>query len=480
MRDSGFVSTGPNFAKSTSGHAGRLKGRVPPVLASAGAPPFDRAPFTNACTSACTIRPFGPLPCTRPRSTPSSRANLRTDGLACALEMVSSRGSRGTGRVGDGAGAAAGLAAGAAADAVAGRDFATSFESSTRTGEPLDTLSPTFTFKSFTTPAAGDGISIVALSDSSVMSDCSFVTASPGLTRTSITSTSLKSPMSGTGTVIAPPPGLAGSALAGSADLAGSALASLGFSSGGASPLPLSSSTRIGEPFETLSPTLILSSLTTPEPGEGISIVALSDSSVISDCSFATASPGFTSTSMTSTSLKSPMSGTTTWLMSGSYLGRISLLGIDAVFLDRIGHRLRLPLALVGERLQRRDGDEVAVHLEEVAQLRARVRASEAVGAQSAVDAVLGNERTDQLGEGLQVVRRRHHGTRRPLLQTLDDVRHAWFRLWVQHVPAIGGEPVAAKLGEARRAPHIGGHAPVFLEQPGRSLDLAQDRAASQ
>jgi hypothetical protein len=77
----------------------------------------------------------------------------------------------------------------------------------------------------------------------------------------------------------------------------------------------LSSSTRIGEPFDTLSPTLILISFTTPAFGDGISMVALSDSSVTSDCSLDTASPGFTRTSMTSTSLKSPMSGTRTWLM---------------------------------------------------------------------------------------------------------------------------------------------------------------------
>ena len=68
----------------------------------------------------------------------------------------------------------------------------------------------------------------------------------------------------------------------------------------------------MGEPCDTLSPTLMRSSFTTPEFGDGISIVALSDSSVISDCSLETASPGFTSTSMTSTFLKSPMSGTCT------------------------------------------------------------------------------------------------------------------------------------------------------------------------
>ena len=65
---------------------------------------------------------------------------------------------------------------------------------------PSDTLSPTLMRTSFTTPADGEGISIVALSLSSVTSDCSGATVSPGLTRISMTSTLLKSPMSGTST----------------------------------------------------------------------------------------------------------------------------------------------------------------------------------------------------------------------------------------------------------------------------------------
>ena len=46
---------------------------------------------------------------------------------------------------------------------------------------PSDTLSPTLTFTSFTMPSAGDGTSIVALSDSSVTSASSAFTVSPGL-----------------------------------------------------------------------------------------------------------------------------------------------------------------------------------------------------------------------------------------------------------------------------------------------------------
>jgi hypothetical protein len=55
---------------------------------------------------------------------------------------------------------------------------------------------------SFTTPAVEEGISIEALSDSTVIRLCSTFTVSPGLTRISMTPTSLKSPMSGTCTSI--------------------------------------------------------------------------------------------------------------------------------------------------------------------------------------------------------------------------------------------------------------------------------------
>src|SRR5690242_3243241 len=73
---------------------------------------------------------------------------------------------------------------------------------------------------------------------------------------------------------------------------------------GGGAGVALSASMRaITDPWETLSPTLTRSSLMTPASDDGISIVALSDSSVIREASFATRSPGLTSTSMTSTSL---------------------------------------------------------------------------------------------------------------------------------------------------------------------------------
>ena len=99
-----------------------------------------------------------------------------------------------------GAAGAAGFAAGVVAAASPSRR---------RISVPSLTLSPTATLSSATTPACDDGISIDALSLSIVIRLCSTATVSPGLTRTSMTATSLKSPMSGTrtSTVTAAPAG---------------------------------------------------------------------------------------------------------------------------------------------------------------------------------------------------------------------------------------------------------------------------------
>src|SRR5688572_10630715 len=64
---------------------------------------------------------------------------------------------------------------------------------------PCETESPTPTRSSETVPAVGAGTPMVALSDSRVTNGSSTATTSPELTWISITCTSLKSPMSGTG-----------------------------------------------------------------------------------------------------------------------------------------------------------------------------------------------------------------------------------------------------------------------------------------
>src|ERR1700676_3021384 len=241
----------------------------------------------------------------------------------------------------NGAGAGAAVAAAACAGAAEAR---ASDASRTTITFPSLTLSPSLTFTSLITPAEGEGTSMVAFSDSSVTSESSAFTVSPGLTRTSITGTSLKSPMSGTLTSIlcaAAAGALAASSFrclgeaggegelaAADADPAAGVEAGAGPGPGAAAvcageaalpPLAASgSSVTMTLPSLTLSPSLTLTSLTIPADGEGTSIVALSDSSVTSESSALTLSPALTSTSMTGTSVKSPMSGTlssTVWAM---------------------------------------------------------------------------------------------------------------------------------------------------------------------
>ena len=84
MRPSGLTSTGPKAAKSTSG----TRGSAAPADSARGGP--VSAFLTNALTSSSLMRPLSPLPVTRARSTPSSRAKRRTAGLACALRMSGS------------------------------------------------------------------------------------------------------------------------------------------------------------------------------------------------------------------------------------------------------------------------------------------------------------------------------------------------------------------------------------------------------
>src|SRR5207244_636521 len=220
--------------------------------------------------------------------------------------------------------------------------------------------------------------SIVAWSDSSVTSGSSALTVSPVLTNTSMTGTSLKSPMSGTLTSCVPPLFVAGGGDCGVAAGAGFGLAGCG----APAPAPSVSSVRITPPSLTLSPTRSLRSLTTPADGEGTSMVALSDSSVISESSGFTASPGFTNTSITGTSLKSPISGTltSTVLIVGvpaSNGPRRRLLRVEPVFRHGLGRFRGGQLAIVGQRLERGDRHPVAVDFEEVAELLARIGAAE-------------------------------------------------------------------------------------------------------
>ena len=74
-------------------------------------------------------------------------------------------------------------------------------------------------------------------------------------------------------------------------------------------------------PAETVSPTATRTAMIVPASGAGMSMVALSDSSVISGSSAATVSPGAMCTSMTGTSAKSPISGTVTSIRSYTPLG---------------------------------------------------------------------------------------------------------------------------------------------------------------
>ena len=201
------------------------------------------------------------------------------------------------------------------------------------TNDPSLTLSPTLTSTDFTVPACGLGTSMVALSVSRVIRPSSFSMLSPSFTNTSMTSTSPSSPMSGTLTsmVLVSPPVLVSASLSESVSESPSvsvedspvveprATSSSDDASAPADEDPESSdpessaalSIAIRSPSEILSPTLTLISSTVPPNGAGMSIEALSLSTVIKPSSASTLSPLLTRISMTSTS-SPPTSGAST------------------------------------------------------------------------------------------------------------------------------------------------------------------------
>ncbi len=245
MRPISLRSIGPNLAKSTLG-----QGMRPKAAPSPPDPPLadcalvcvapDMTDLVKACTSSCVMRPLFPLPFSSSKGTPSSRANLRTEGDAWGKPTVVPPGAcagasmvepdaeadspapteveveRGvdaaavaifafafaeTGDEATDAAEAVGAACAEAAGAAAGA-LTASTPSRIANKSPILILSPNLTLSSFNTPACDDGISIEALSDSTVTKDCSTFMLSPDLTKTSITATSLKSPISGTFTSI--------------------------------------------------------------------------------------------------------------------------------------------------------------------------------------------------------------------------------------------------------------------------------------
>ena len=143
---------------------------------------------------------------------------------------------------------------------------------------------------------------------------CSAFTVSPTLTSSSMTATASKSPMSGTNTSTGPALAAAatGAAATGAGAGAATGAGTAAAGAGAAAAAPATSSISTSEPSLTLSPSATFISLITPACELGISIEALSDSTVIRLCSALMVSPALTRTSMIVTSLKSPMSGTFT------------------------------------------------------------------------------------------------------------------------------------------------------------------------
>src|SRR6185312_964208 len=441
MRVSGLTSVGPNCEKSTAGTAGQRASRPPaPARAPAAAPPaapLVSTRLTNAFTSSCVMRPLKPVPPTAARFTPSSRASLRMEGLACACaKPFSSMGCDPDVR-------AAAASAPAASDAGAAPARALP----ARAGSPR----PATAF------AAGVAGCVAGCGARGIWSP------------------------------VAAFPVEADGAAPARADAPFAAADSSERASGAASwPAPSSERTATTtSPALTLPPLFTATRSMMPPTVEGTSIVASSVSSVTSGDSGSIRSPGLTSTSMTATSLKLPMSGTSTSMTrvtvalgsDASSEAGIGLRWIDAEGGNRLRNGRTVYFPLFRERLQCSDRDEVAIDLEVLAQLRARIRAPVPVRPEGHV--APGYPLANLLGHRANVVGRGHDRPR-AVLETLAHVRYARGLLGVQEVAALAVDRLAAELAEAGHRVHIRRYAEIALEQLRGRDALAQDRARAE
>lgn len=121
---------------------------------------------------------------------------------------------------------------------------------------------------------------------------------------------------------------------------------------------------------------------------------------------------------------------------------RVPLLHIDLVQLNRPGHILRRHLPFLRQRIDRGVGDVVPIHFEVTTQIRAGIRAAEAIGAQHGV--AHRDEGADLVGEAADVVGGGDGGALSGF-EEFGDVGFArGLGFGVEAVPAFGVEAVAA------------------------------------
>src|SRR5690606_38834804 len=160
----------------------------------------------------------------------------------------------------------------------------------------------------------------------------------------------------------------------------------------------------------------------------------------------------------------------------GSAARRKGFFRIDAKFLHCLTDHARLDLALVRQRLQGCQHDKVAVYLEEVTQLFARIAAPETVGAKYAIGAA--HIRTNLVGIQLHVIRRGDHRA----FGICQALPYPWLLLlilWMQQVPALDLHALAAQLVEAGGTPDVGRHAVIVFQYLRCGLYRTQDGAGT-
>ena len=125
-----------------------------------------------------------------------------------------------------------------------------------------------------------------------------------------------------------------------------------------------------------------------------------------------------------------------------SSVARVDHVRLDPVLADRLGHDRRLHLAVLLQRMQRRDDHVLGVDLEVTAQRLARVAATEPIGAER--DETIGDPARRHVVDGLHPITGHDDRTLGPL-ERLRHVGHARLLGRVQTIPALRTQRIGSQ-----------------------------------
>src|SRR5699024_6001548 len=158
---------------------------------------------------------------------------------------------------------------------------------------------------------------------------------------------------------------------------------------------------------------------------------------------------------------------------------RVGLVGINVVLPDSFTYPGCGNFAIVSQRLERGDDNEITVDFKVRPKLVAIVGTPVTIGTQYMIAPTRWYECANLVCEGLHVVGGCHDGSGRVFQHARDVGLGCIGIFWMQQLMALTVQTIASQLGETGSTPDIGADVPVVTQHVLCRHDLTQDGASA-